>query len=300
MKALITGQAGFVGAYLAEHLDACGDEVVPFTAGGPVDVTEADGVHAAIGDQAVDVVYHLAALTHVGDSWDAPAKVWRVNTEGTLNVLRAAAHAGARVIVVSSAEVYGRRPEGTLLDETLPPQPLSPYGASKAAAELLALQAARGADTDAIVTRSFNHTGPGQPAQFVVPALAARVAQAARTGTREIVVGNLDAVRDLSHVRDVVAAYRTLAEHGARGEIYNVSSARPVSVREIAETFIAAAGGGMELVVDPALVRPVEVPYLVGDNTKLREATDWRPEYDLESTLADVLRAAQDALNVSA
>lgn len=296
MKALITGQAGFVGGYLAEHLVTAGDTVVPFTdsSGEAVDVVNADAVHDSITRHDVDVVYHLAALTHVGESWDAPASVWRVNTEGTMNVLQAAARVGARVLVISSADAYGRIEPGTPITEDAPLRPLSPYGASKAAAELIAVQAWRSSGTAAIVVRAFNHTGPGQSPRFVVPALAARVVAAERAGLTDIVVGNLDAVRDLSDVRDVVAAYRNLAVHGDPGEAYNVSSGQPLRVRDIAEKFIAAAGGGMELVVDPDLVRPVDVPWLVGDPGKLRASTPWLPRFTLDETLGAILQAARD------
>jgi GDP-4-dehydro-6-deoxy-D-mannose reductase len=295
MKALITGQAGFVGTYLAAYLEDAGDEIVAFTdsAGAPADVTHAAAVHEAFGAAPIDVVYHLAALTHVGESWDAPGEVWRVNTEGTLNVIHAATRAGARVVVVSSADAYGAAGREGLLDEATPLLPLSPYGASKAATELIAQQAVRGSNADVVVARAFNHTGPGQPPRFVVPALATRVAAAEGNGDERIIVGNLDAVRDLSHVRDVVAAYRALAEQGVAGEIYNVCSSRPVSVLEIAETFIAQATAPMKLEVDPALVRPIEVPWMVGDNNKLRVTTGWAPRLTLEETLADVLAAAR-------
>lgn len=297
MRVCITGQAGFVGAYLTTACEAAGDEIVPFddAAGTPIDVTDADAVHELFAREPIDVVYHLAALTHVGDSWSAPAQVWRVNTEGTCNILSAAA-TGTRVVVVSSADAYGAAVGPDPLTESVTPLPLSPYGASKAAAELLAQRAHRGAGTDVVIARAFNHTGPGQLPQFVVPALAARVAQAEHDGASTVTIGNLDAIRDLSHVADVVAAYRLLAERGVAGEIYNVCSGTGVRVRDIAEQFIRSARIPLTLTVDPALVRPVDVPILIGDNTKLRNATGWSPRYSLNDTLDAVLDAARDAL----
>lgn len=295
MIALITGQSGFVGTHLSAYLRACGDEVLPCTdrTGGPVDVTDPAAVGDAIEGRSIDVVYHLAALTQVGASFDDPVPVWRVNTEGTLNVVRAATRARARVIVVSSADAYGAAAHAGQLREDEPLAPLSPYGASKAATETLCQQAHRSRATDVVIARAFNHTGAGQPANFVVPALAARVAAAERTGEPSVAVGNLDPVRDISHVADIVAAYRLLAEHGQAGEIYNVCSGRGVSVRNVAETYLALATAPLTLTTDPELVRPVEVASLVGDNTKLRAATGWAPTHTLETTLADVLNAAR-------
>jgi len=144
--------------------------------------------------------------------------------------------------------------------------------------------------------RPFGHTGPGQSDQFVVPALATRIARAERDGVDEIPVGSLDAVRDLSDVRDVVRAYRLLALEGAPGEAYNVCSGVGVSIQEIADTLLAHADRDIRLVTDPALVRTVDAPRMVGDNTKLRARTGWSPELTLAQTLADVLAAARVAV----
>ncbi|MFZ4515485.1 MAG: GDP-mannose 4,6-dehydratase [Acidimicrobiia bacterium] len=298
MKVCITGQAGFVGAHLATQCSAAGDELVPFEDldHNPIDVLDADAVHEMFTRERPEVVYHLAALTHVGESWSAPAEVWRVNTEGTCNVL-AAAPTGTRVIVISSADTYGAAIGAEPLDECVTTLPLSPYGASKAAAELLAQRAAR-VGTEVVIARAFNHTGPGQRADFVVPALAARVVQAETHGNTEVVVGNLDAVRDISHVADVVSAYRALSQHGNSGEIYNVCSGTGTRVRDIAEHFIQAAAIPLELRVDPALVRPIDIPVLIGDNTKLRSHTGWEPRYTIAQTLDDVLEAARHRVTV--
>jgi GDP-4-dehydro-6-deoxy-D-mannose reductase len=223
---------------------------------------------------------------------------FRVNAEGTLNVLTACTELKTeRVVVVLSSEEYGRVDEAGLpLTEDSPLRPMTPYGASKCAADLLALQAHLGDGLATIRVRPFGHTGPGQSPRFVVPALAARIARAERDGHEEIPVGSLDAVRDLSDVRDVVRAYRLVAERGEPGEVYNVCSGAGVSVREIAERLLARAQRPMRLVTDPELVRPVEVPRLIGSNDKLRAATGWSPEVTLDRTLADVLADARDAL----
>jgi GDP-4-dehydro-6-deoxy-D-mannose reductase len=300
MKVAVTGARGFVGPHLVAHLEAAGDDVVSLDRHGPdsIDVTDATAVRERLAHTRPEVVYHLAALSHVGESWKSPATSFRVNAEGTLNVLHASTELGlSRVVIVLSSEEYGRVDEADLpLTEDSPLRPVTPYGAAKAAADLLALQAYLGDGLGVIRVRPFSHTGPGQTARFVVPALASRIARAERDDIDEIPVGSLDAVRDLTDVRDVVRAYRLLAEHGAPGEVYNVCSGTGVSVREIADQLLAGATRPIRLVVDPELVRPVEVPRLVGSNARLRAATGWAPTIPLPQTLADVLQSARDAL----
>ena len=292
MRALITGASGFVSPHLQRHLEECGDEVIALdrSTQPAMDVTDASGVRDAIAVAKPDAIYHLAALSHVGESWDAPQKVFRVNVEGTLNVLRAALDARVhRVLIVGSSESYGKvKPDELPITETTPMRPLSPYGASKAAADLVALQQFLGENIPAIRTRSFSHTGPRQEPRFVVPAFATRILEAKREGTAEIPVGNLDAIRDFSDVRDVVRAYRTLIERGEPGEVYNVCSGNGIAIREVAEELIKLAGAELTLQVDPELVRPIEVPVLIGDATKLH-AIGWKPEFSLQDTLKSVL-----------
>ena len=290
VRALITGGQGFVGHHLEQHLVANGDDVVSLDL--ETDVTDVESVGAAITRAKPDVIYHLAALSHVGDSWSDPSKVLTVNIIGTANVL-----AGARrldgdpmIVVVSSAEVYGIvSPEELPLKETSPIAPASPYAASKAAAEQVALQAARGFDQRVVVVRPFNHVGPGQAPIFAVPALAKRILEATATGAKHLDVGNLSTRRDFTDVRDVVRAYRALATSGISGEIYNVASGVDVSIQEIVDRLLVIAGASLECVLDPALFRPVDVPVLRGNFDRLHEATGWLPEIPLEQTLRDVM-----------
>jgi GDP-4-dehydro-6-deoxy-D-mannose reductase len=297
MKAAVTGSSGFVGRHLVPYLRACGDDVLTIDRNGnpPVDVTDAAQVRAVLRTARPDAVYHLAALSHVGRSWDSPETVFRVNALGALNVLQACADAGVgRVLVAGSADVYGAVAEEDLpLTEEAPIRPITPYGASKAAADVLALQAFLGDGLPTLRVRAFNHTGPGQSTSMLVPGLARRVADAEQSGGSKISVGNLDVVRDLSDVRDVVRAYRLLVERGEPGEAYNVCSGRGVSVRDVAGKMLSMSDAPLEPVMDPELVRPVDVPRLVGSPDRLNAATGWTPEIELDRTLEDVLAASR-------
>jgi GDP-4-dehydro-6-deoxy-D-mannose reductase len=299
MRAAVTGSSGFVGRHLVPYLRRLGDEVVTLdhTGDEPVDVTDTHRVRDVLRAARPDAVYHLAGLSHVGESWDAPEVVFRVNAGGALSVLRASADAGvSRVLVVGSADEYGVVDADDLpIVEEAAVRPITPYGASKAAGDVLALQAFLGDGLGTLRVRAFNHTGPGQSAAMLVPGLAARIAAAEKTGEREIRVGSLDVVRDLTDVRDVIRAYRLLVEHGTPGDAYNVCSGRGVSVRDVAEAMLAMSDAPLELVVDTDLVRPVDVPRLVGSPAKLCAATGWQPEIPLEQTLRGVLDAARSA-----
>jgi GDP-4-dehydro-6-deoxy-D-mannose reductase len=188
--------------------------------------------------------------------------------------------------------VYGVvGPEDLPLTEESQIRPVTPYGASKAAADILALQAYLGDGLGTLRVRAFNHSGPGQTPSMLVPGLAQRITDAEGAAGSKVSVGNLNIVRDLCDVRDVVRAYRLLVERGTPGEAYNVCSGRGVSVREIADVMLSMSDASLELVVDPDLVRPVDVPRLVGDPAKLRAETGWEPEIPLERTLEDVLTA---------
>jgi GDP-4-dehydro-6-deoxy-D-mannose reductase len=290
VRALITGGKGFVGQWLAAHLMDHGDEVAVIDI--ETDVADGAAVRRVMTDVAPDAVYHLAAMTHVGESWENPSQVLRVNVLGTAEILAAAraVPSAPRVLVVSSAEVYGVvTPDQLPLGEDAPTVPASPYAASKLAAEAVALQAWRGYDQPVVVVRPFNHIGPGQSPNFFVPALAKRIVEARRSGATSLAVGTLTTRRDFTDVRDVVAAYRLLVESGELGGVYNVCSGVDVAMSEVAALLLGLAGTDLTLETDPALVRPVDVPVLRGDAHKLRAATGWLPRIPLATTLADVL-----------
>jgi GDP-4-dehydro-6-deoxy-D-mannose reductase len=290
VRALVTGGHGFVGGWLRAHLEEQGDEIV-----GPefeVDVRDAAALRSALDEARPDAVYHLAALSHVGESWDAPEQTFVVNALGTLHLLEAARALAVppRLLLVCSAEVYGSvRPEQLPITEDTPLRPMTPYAASKVAAEFLGLQSYLAHQLPVVRVRAFNHVGPGQAPTFVVSSLARQVALAEREGGTRLCVGNLTPRRDFTDVRDVVRAYRLLVERGQPGEVYNVCSGRDVAVEELARLMLDRAGLDLEVAVDPELVRPVEVPVVRGDPSKVQAATGWRPLIPLDKTLDDAL-----------
>ena len=255
------------------------------------EITDPGALACDFAADSVDVVYHLAAQADVHASFADPAATVRVNVEGTCNVLEAARRCGARrALVVSSADVYGNLDAASLpVDENAPLRPVTPYGASKAAAEMLCVQAAEGHGLEVVRARAFNHLGPGQSDRFVAAALASRIAANERSGARTVSVGNLTARRDFTDVRDVVRAYRLLVLRGVAGEAYNVCSGSAIGIREIADALISRAAHPMELATDDTLLRPTDVIEMVGDPSKLRAATGWHPEIALPQTLDDLL-----------
>jgi GDP-4-dehydro-6-deoxy-D-mannose reductase len=293
VRTLVTGAGGFVGRHMVRHLEATGHQVVATdrSDGGP-DLADAQAIADLVRTAAPTSIVHLAGWSDVGSSWHHPDDAWNANATGTLHVLEAAVAAGVdRVLVASSAEVYGSVDAAALpIDETQPLAPANPYAAAKAAAEMLTLPyASRGLAV--IRTRAFNHLGPGQRPQFVAPALASRILDAIRTGAATVPVGRLDTRRDFTDVRDVVAAYAALLRDGVGGEAYNVCSGVDRSIAQIAELILEVTGAEVELVPDPALQRPHDVPVLRGDNTKVRAATGWEPTIALSQTIADLVAA---------
>ena len=290
MRALVTGADGFVGKHLTSHLRARGDDVVGVDR--DCDVTDLARVLETIREAKPDVIYHLAAMTHVGDSWVSPTEFVRVNVLGTRNVMEAAHQAApdASLLFVSSADVYGVVSADELpIEETHRAVPVNPYSQSKREAEILVKKMAREYGLRALIVRPFNHVGPGQSVKFVVPALVDRLLDASRSGAREIPVGDLSVRRDFSDVRDVVRAYRRLVEHGTSCEIYNVASGVDVSLADIAQDLVSRIAPGVRLVSDPSLLRPVEVPVMRGSFAKIHEVTGWEPAIALETSLSDVI-----------
>jgi len=303
---LVTGADGFVGRWLVRALVAAGHTVVAAAGGAapanlaaePVrwttlDLRDQQSVERLASEPA-DAVVHLAGLASGSEALADPARAWEVNAVGTarlvgaLGARRARGEADPLVIVVSTAEVYGAatRP----LTERDPVHPRSPYAASKAGAELAAAETAARTGLRVVTARAFPHTGPGQDGRFVVPALAQRMLAARRSGSRVVKVGNLDVTRDLLDVRDVAAAYVTLLGAGRTGETYNIASGTGVRLSDVFDRLAAIIGVDAIAEVDAALMRPADLPVLVGDATRLR-ATGWTPAIPLETTLRDLVDA---------
>jgi GDP-4-dehydro-6-deoxy-D-mannose reductase len=239
-----------------------------------------------------EVVYHLAALSSVGRSWDDPARTIEENVGTAVNVLEAIRHcaADARIVWVSSCEVYGV-PERLPLVETARVAPANPYAVSKASAEMLADVYASSFELDIVRARPFSHAGPGQQPIFIMSSLARQAAEGRRAGVErlKIVTGNPDTRRDFTDVRDVVRAYRALAEAAPAG-VYNVSSNASISAAGQVELLASLmAPVAVEHVVDPARVRAHEVMDLRGDHARLTEATGWEPRIPLRQTMADTV-----------
>lgn len=302
MRVLVTGAAGFAGTWLVRALLAEGHEVVAASQDGQpgasladaavrwveMDVTSAESVAAAMESADPQGIYHLAGQASVAGSFADPFGTWDVNATGTLRIAQALPR-GARLLAVSSAEVYGAVAESAQpIPESRYPRPCNPYAASKAAAEVAALQAG-GAGAEVIVARAFNHTGPGQDDRFALASFAKQLA-AIRRGEGEPVlrVGNLSARRDLLDVRDVVRGYVRLMQRGEPGGIYNVASGEARAMADAVAEMIGISGTEAHMEVDSARVRPVDVPLLSGDSSRLR-ALGWTPEIPFRRTLSDLL-----------
>jgi GDP-4-dehydro-6-deoxy-D-mannose reductase len=256
-----------------------------------VDLLDADATRAAVASARPDVVYHLAALAHVGRSWDDPAATLAQNQAMSLAVLEAARTEApnATVVFVSSGEVYGP-PDSLPVDESALLRPQNPYAVSKAAGDLLAGFYADAHGVRVVRARSFNHAGPGQPPIYALASFARQVAAGLEAGDDPIrvVTGSPDTRRDYTDVRDVVRAYRRLGAADWAGAV-NVCSGRTASARELVAGLGRAAGAEIEHVVDQRLVRAHEVMEIRGSAARLRELTGWEPEISLETTLADTV-----------
>jgi GDP-4-dehydro-6-deoxy-D-mannose reductase len=299
LKILVTGASGFVGGWLRGELEAAGHEVLDGEEGGHrwLDVTDRDLVAARLGELRPDGMVHLAGVAFSGDATADPAQAFEVNVGGTLNLCEAIRRQGdpVAVLVAGSSEVYGSpAPADLPLTEASAVAPVAIYGLSKAAQESVALAVAARCGMRLVVTRSFNHSGPGQRAEFVLPALARRVALVRAGLATSVPVGNLAVRRDFTDVRDVVRAYRLLLEAlvagrvPAGGAVFNVCSGRTLAIGDAVAGLCRLAGVDAPIEVDPRLVRPNDPPEIRGDPSALEAATGWRPVIGLDTMIADI------------
>jgi len=300
-SAVVTGAAGFAGGYLIDLLARSGVDVTAWNRPGgsaprvvdgisweAVDLMDRAAVEQALERVAPDVVYHCAGAPHVGGSWRNTTATFEANVRCThhlIEVMRVR-RPHARLVITSSAMVYATSTEA--LTEESAVHPASPYAVSKLAQEMLAIEDAGERPTS--IARAFNHVGPRQHSGFVMADFARRIAEIEAGGvTPEIGVGNLDARRDLTDVRDTVRAYRLIGEGGQPGRAYNVCSGRAVLIGELLEMMLARARVPIAIRTDPTLFRPIDQPIVLGDNTRIRTELGWAPEIPLERTIDDVM-----------
>ena len=285
---LVTGAGGFAGSHLVEHLSSS-QRVVAWTRQ-IVDLLDRDRVRDAIRELRPAQIYHCAGVPHVGESWRDTAQPLEGNvlaTEHLFDALRQE-RIHCRVLVPGSATVYA--PSSEPISESHPIAPASPYAISKFAQEQLALRAIQEDGLDVVVTRSFNHTGRRQTPAFVAPSMARQIALIERGQLEPVIkVGNLDAQRDLTDVRDVVRAYVALMQSGKTGVVYNVASGVARSIRSILDALVSRSKAPVRIEVDHTRMRPNDVPVVVGDASRLIEATGWRPEITFDEMLDDLL-----------
>ncbi len=307
MRIFITGATGFAGSHLVEqlleqdhqilalvhaatsHQDLPSHDLIQPVVG---DLLDPEGLAGAVAAARPDIIFHLAGQAYPARSWIDPAQTIAVNTGGTANLLRAAAEYGRpRVVVVTSAEIYGPiSPDDLPLTENTPPHPRHPYGVSKLAAGQLAQAYWERYGLPVVEARPFNHIGPRQAAGFVVPDFASQLA-AIRLGRAKPVirVGNLEPERDFTDVRDVARAYWRLAEQGLPGEAYLICSGQSVSIRHLLDTLIELSGVAVEVETEQRRINPVDIPCLYGSYAKIERDTNWRPQVPLRQSLADAL-----------
>lgn len=307
-KAFITGISGFAGSFLAdllltEGLEVHGTHISSDTKNieqihdrvhlHRVDLLEKEKVQKCISEVQPDMVYHLAALTSPAESFSNPETVFINNVTAQVHLLEALRLSAntPRIMIISSAEVYGIVNSSDLpISETVELRPGSPYAVSKIAQDYLGLQYFLSYGMDIIRVRPFNHIGPRQSASFVVSSFAKQIAEAEKSKNgKEILVGNLDAKRDFTDVRDMVRAYSILAQKGKSGEVYNIGSGLSYKISDILGKLVSLSYEKIETKIDPSRMRPSDVPDIRSDNTKIKNETNWEPSIPLDQTLKDTL-----------
>ncbi|MBQ8148535.1 MAG: GDP-mannose 4,6-dehydratase [Lachnospiraceae bacterium] len=305
MKALIIGAAGFVGSYLIQHLknDLNWDIIATKLPQESInieditvydlDILKKDSVLELLQSTKPEMIVHLAAQSSVGVSWNNPSLTVDINIKGSINVLDTVRELDyqPRILLIGSGEEYGRiLPTETPIQEDTLLRPGNIYAATKACQNMIGKIYTDAYQMDIVSVRAFNHIGPNQAPLFVVADFCKQVAEI-EAGQKEPVihVGNLSAKRDFTDVRDVVRAYGLLLQHGKSGETYNVGSGHAIAIQEILDTIVRQSTTSIEVKVDSAKLRPVDVPIIEADTSKLHACTGWTPEIPLNETIKDVL-----------
>jgi len=311
MRVLITGITGFAGSHLAEYILARHPGVEVFgivrwrsrmenilTIREKVELCEADlkdmvSLQGCLAHVRPDRIFHLAAQSFVPTSWKCPAETLAINAIGEINLFEAilALNQTPKIQIAGSSEEYGQVFSDEIpMKETNPLRPLSPYAVSKVAQDLLAFQYHKSYAVRAIRTRGFNHTGPRRGDVFVTSSFARQIAEIEKKKRPPVIhVGNLEAKRDFTDVRDMARAYWLSLEKGVEGEVYNIGSGQAYSMQEVLDLLMSFSRSKMEVMVDPARLRPSDVPVLLSDSSKFRALTGWRPMIPFKQTILDLL-----------
>ncbi|WP_129599754.1 GDP-mannose 4,6-dehydratase [Anaerophilus nitritogenes] len=305
MRALITGINGFVGRYLAEYLLAKNIEVYGTYFGDMnedelsevnllrMDISNQYEVDKVIKKIQPNYVFHLAAQSSASISWKEPKKTIEVNVNGTLNLLESIRQLDnkCRILLIGSSEEYGFvNLEDIPVNEEQSLKPGNPYAVSKIAQSMIGQVYARAYNMDVIIVKAFNHIGPKQSPTFVVSDFSKRIAEIEKGKIPPVLkVGNLEAERDFTDVRDIVRAYYEIILKGKKGEVYNVGSGNSYKIQEILDTLLSLAKINIKVEKDPNRMRPSDIPIIRCDHSKVIDITEWKPEYKIEKTLSDVL-----------
>ncbi len=309
-KILITGISGFAGSYLAHSLLNLKDVKVMGTFHSQkhqdlisdisqslelyqLDLMDSQRVFEVVAKTSPNEIYHLAALASAAQSFEEPSLVITNNIVSQLNLFEAVRKVGLnpKIMIISSAEVYGIvGPKDLPIDENTPLKPASPYATSKIAQDYMGLQYHLSYNLNIIRARPFNHIGPGQSAQFATSAFAKKIAEIEK-GKREpiLTVGNLEAKRDFTNVKDMVKAYTLLMEKGRAGEVYNIGSGKSYKISEVLDILLSFSDAKIKVEVDKALLRPSDNPELLCDNRKVTTLTGWKPQIPIEQSLKEIL-----------
>lgn len=311
MRVLITGITGFAGSHLADYILAEYPDIELF---GLVrwrsrmenvihiqdkmrffegDLKDSVSLRKCLAEIKPDRIFHLAAQSFVPTSWTCPSETFAINAIGQINLFEAVLSLGLspKIQVAGSSEEYGFvRPEELPMKETTPLRPLSPYAVSKVAQDLLAYQYFQSYGLKAVRTRGFNHTGPRRGDVFICSNFAKQIVEIEKRKRESVIfVGNLDAKRDFTDVRDTVRAYWLSLEKGEEGEVYNIGSGKARSMREILDMLIGMSSANVKIEIDPERLRPSDVPILESDCSKFHELTGWEPRIPFKQSLEDLL-----------